>query len=98
MVVPGGGCVMNCRDPTDSVTELAVGRWRRSVVRVNGLMFLRFLKLICLSGLLKGDRVGSSIEMTLWSYKPRSCIERLLMGVELRYNQSRVGLWSVLGH
>ena len=77
---------------------LAAERWRWSVVMVTGLMFLRFLTLICLLGLLRWDRVGSSIEMTLWSYKPRSCIERLLMGVELRYNQSRVGLWSVLGH
>ena len=54
------------------------------------LMFLRFLKLICLLGLLRGDRVGSSIEMALWSDTPRSYTKRLLMGAELVMTRSRV--------
>ena len=53
-------------------------------------MCLRFLKLICLLGLLRGDRVGSSIEMASWSDTPSSCTERLLMEVELVINKSRV--------
>ena len=69
---------------------LASERWRRSVVMVTGLIFLRFLKQICLLGLLRGDRVGSSIEMALWSDTPRSCSERLLMEVDLVINKSRV--------
>ena len=69
---------------------LAAERWRRSVVMVTGLIFLRFLKQICLLGLLRGDRVGSSIEMALWSDTPRSCSERLLMEVDLVINKSRV--------
>ena len=46
--------------------------------------------MIRLLGLLRGDRVGSSIGMALWSDTPRSGTERLLMEVELGINKSRV--------